>query len=262
MANEWFYTQNGQPAPSPISAVELKQLASAGQLQPTDLVWQEGMETWKPASSIKGLFPTTKVDSPVSGSGVQNPSVAPRPTRPTKTDEVKPLPRAAEPAGMHPLLVLLLTLLTVGIFGIWYTLSAGSAFTRAAARRSRDSAGRPLGKARHPAGMLLLSLLTLGYYFYYWVYVASKECCEYTDRRDFNPRTETALMLIIPFYSLYVAVYRLPELVKRTQELAGVPTSSALTHTWIYLLPLMLFPLPFLAMLYQDALNQVWLSAP
>jgi hypothetical protein len=257
MANEWFYTQNGQPAPNPISAAELKQLAGAGQLQPTDLVWQEGMEGWKPAASVKGLFASAP-----SASGPQ-PALGPRPPRKAtaETGKLPAKPGEAE-AGLHPLLVLLFTLLTLGIFGIWYALSVGAAYTRAAAQRTRDSAGRPLGKTRHPAGVLLLSLVTLGYYFYYWVYVAARECNAYTDRRDFNPRTETALMLIVPFYSLYVAVYRLPDLVRRTQELAGVPPSSALTHTWVYLLPCMLFPLPFLAMLFQDALNQVWASSP
>jgi len=263
MANEWYYTQNGQPAPSPVSAGELKQLAGAGQLQPTDLVWQEGMEGWKPASSIKGLFSSAKSDSSASGSSGQHTPLAQRPGRTAKGDVPRSPPKMAEATtGMHPLLVLLLTVLTLGIFGIWYTLNVSSAFSRQAARRSKDSAGRPLGKLRHPGGMLLLSILTLGYYFYYWVYRATKECSAYTDRRDFNPRTEVALMLIVPFYALYVAVYRLPDLVKRAQELAGVPESNALAHTWVYLNPFMLWPLPYLAMITQDALNQVWLSAP
>jgi hypothetical protein len=56
MANEWHYTLNGQQAGAPITSAQLKQLAAAGQLQPTDMVWQEGMADWVPASSIKGLF--------------------------------------------------------------------------------------------------------------------------------------------------------------------------------------------------------------
>ena len=64
MANEWHFTLNGQPADSPVSAAQLKQLAGAGQLQPTDMVWQEGMTAWAPASSIKGLFPPAKVPPP------------------------------------------------------------------------------------------------------------------------------------------------------------------------------------------------------
>jgi hypothetical protein len=34
----------------------MKQYAGSGQLLPTDLVWKEGMEGWKPASTVKGLF--------------------------------------------------------------------------------------------------------------------------------------------------------------------------------------------------------------
>src|SRR5436309_2156655 len=58
MASEWYYTQNGQQAPSPVSSSQLAQLAGSGQLQPTDMVWREGMPNWVAASSIKGLFGT------------------------------------------------------------------------------------------------------------------------------------------------------------------------------------------------------------
>ena len=52
MGNEWFYTQNGQAAPAPVSSEQLKQLAGGGLLRPDDLVWKEGMPNWMPASSL------------------------------------------------------------------------------------------------------------------------------------------------------------------------------------------------------------------
>ena len=54
---------------------ELKKAASEGQLLPTDLVWREGMEDWKPASSLKGLLS----NSPSSG--------PPVPTAPIKQEK-------------------------------------------------------------------------------------------------------------------------------------------------------------------------------
>jgi hypothetical protein len=55
MATDWYYTKDGERR-GPITTTELKALAKAGKLQPTDLVWREGLETWEPAGKVKGLF--------------------------------------------------------------------------------------------------------------------------------------------------------------------------------------------------------------
>lgn len=58
MATEWHYSKGGQQH-GPASAAELKALAKSGELLPTDMIWKEGMAEWKPAGSLKGLFPPT-----------------------------------------------------------------------------------------------------------------------------------------------------------------------------------------------------------
>jgi hypothetical protein len=61
MASEWYYTKSGQQQ-GPLGGGELKRLAAAGELAPSDLVWREGMADWKPAGDIKGLlFPGAQV---------------------------------------------------------------------------------------------------------------------------------------------------------------------------------------------------------
>lgn len=60
---EWHYAKDGQQF-GPISAAELKRLASTGELTATDLVWKDGMADWKKAASIKGLFPTEQSATP------------------------------------------------------------------------------------------------------------------------------------------------------------------------------------------------------
>lgn len=55
MAAEWHYQKDGKKT-GPISATELKSLASSGELLSEDLIWKEGMAEWKPAKSAKGLF--------------------------------------------------------------------------------------------------------------------------------------------------------------------------------------------------------------
>jgi hypothetical protein len=55
MARNWHYIRGNQQA-GPLSAAELRQLATSGQLSPTDMVWTEGMSAWVPAEKVKGLW--------------------------------------------------------------------------------------------------------------------------------------------------------------------------------------------------------------
>ena len=55
MASEWFYTLNRKKH-GPVSSQELRQLAKAGTLLPSDLIWKEGMNDWRPAKDAKQLF--------------------------------------------------------------------------------------------------------------------------------------------------------------------------------------------------------------
>jgi len=57
MADEWYFTSNGQQM-GPVSGATLRDLAVQGQLKPTDLVWRDGMSAWTPASATRGLFPS------------------------------------------------------------------------------------------------------------------------------------------------------------------------------------------------------------
>jgi hypothetical protein len=52
----WYYASGGQQR-GPVKTAQLKQLATAGELKPEDLVWCDGMANWSPASTVKGLFP-------------------------------------------------------------------------------------------------------------------------------------------------------------------------------------------------------------
>jgi hypothetical protein len=47
--------RNGQQT-GPFSIEQLKTMAANGELQPTDLVWKEGMAGWEPASTLPGVF--------------------------------------------------------------------------------------------------------------------------------------------------------------------------------------------------------------
>jgi uncharacterized RDD family membrane protein YckC len=55
MATSWYYTRAGEQQ-GPVEFADLQQMAGAGMLQPTDLVWNEGMPQWANAASVAGLF--------------------------------------------------------------------------------------------------------------------------------------------------------------------------------------------------------------
>lgn len=53
--SQWYYTRNGQEF-GPVTSDELRELAAANELEPSDLLWQEGMADWSPAHRVKNLF--------------------------------------------------------------------------------------------------------------------------------------------------------------------------------------------------------------
>jgi hypothetical protein len=257
MANEWHYTLNGQPAAVPVGAAQLKQLAASGQLKPTDLVWQDGMLEWAPAGSVKGLFPTNKS---AGDSAIVPPGTLLGKTAETRKTTKPPVVR--EWTDLHPLVVVILTLATCGLFGLFYSYKVCAAYTAKAANRRLDAAGRELGRVRHPFSVMLLSYLTLGVYFFYWTARALNECNEYLGRKDSSARGELNLMLIFPPYALYVAVFLLPDAIRRAQILAGMPETASVRHPVLFLNPCLFLGVPLLGMIHQEALNQIWLNAP
>jgi hypothetical protein len=86
MSEQWYYTRNGQQD-GPVSALELRELAESGQLQPTDLVRKEGMASWCGVGVVEGLFPAA---IPVSGAAPDEPIATAVPV-----EEVTPKPPSA-----------------------------------------------------------------------------------------------------------------------------------------------------------------------
>jgi WD40 repeat protein len=78
MPQNWYYAA-GEQKLGPYSASQLRQLATTGQLRPTDMVWKEGMKQWAAAGSVKGLFPPTADRPPAVASP---PTSEPSPSAP------------------------------------------------------------------------------------------------------------------------------------------------------------------------------------
>ncbi len=78
MAEQWYVGRNGQKA-GPYSTEQLKQMAAAGQLVTSDLLWKQGLESWVPCTEVKGLLPAMPggtlppLDLPSRNAGEWNP---------------------------------------------------------------------------------------------------------------------------------------------------------------------------------------------
>src|SRR5947207_2797166 len=103
---EWHYSR-GNEQHGPVSSAQLKEMATAGQLQPTDLIWKDGMPGWLAAGKIKGLFDASAATAaPTSATQPAAPNAAP--AQPRESGLPQPNAQPASPieyysptAGLH-----------------------------------------------------------------------------------------------------------------------------------------------------------------
>lgn len=115
MAELWYYTSEGKQM-EPVTQAELRQLASTGFLQQSDLVWKEGMANWVKAATVAGLFAAAPATAPAAPSAAPGaaasgaPREAPVRRRPARlerdddldedaSDEDRPRRRRRAPSG-------------------------------------------------------------------------------------------------------------------------------------------------------------------
>lgn len=60
MSDQWYVARNKQRI-GPFSSAQLRQMASSGQLMPTEMVLQRGETKWCAAGALQGLFPRESV---------------------------------------------------------------------------------------------------------------------------------------------------------------------------------------------------------
>jgi hypothetical protein len=94
---DWYYARENKQT-GPVSALELKRLAVAGELRPADLVWREGMTEWSPASNVRGLFDG---EAKPADSGLKIAEPAAAAAQPSAAEAVAPA--QAKAPRRHPL---------------------------------------------------------------------------------------------------------------------------------------------------------------
>lgn len=140
MSGQWYYTKNSQQQ-GPVSEQELKRMAQAGELKPSDLVWSQGMSNWVPAQSVKMLYPQQSATSALDAFTTKErsgdaPAAAPRRRRrihDSEDDNMERRPRRSRKKKSSLWLWLVLggvgclffCLVSVGV-GIWWIASGSS----------------------------------------------------------------------------------------------------------------------------------------
>lgn len=134
--DQWFYSDAQQQQQGPITFAQIQQMAAGGQIQPSTLIWNEGMASWTAASSVPGVY-----DQPAAPSAGSNPYAAPAFS-----------PQTATTGGSFPIplvkrssYALFLTLSLIGfvLYGIASIMMA-SAMVSAGLKASQEvNAGQP-----------------------------------------------------------------------------------------------------------------------
>lgn len=90
---QWFYTKDDQPQ-GPVTVERLRELATSGDMHPSDLVWTEGIAQWLPAGEVKTL---AGIVGPIATASPPLP--ASLPAQPNSTPQMPSVSNLANAAG-------------------------------------------------------------------------------------------------------------------------------------------------------------------
>ena len=113
----------------------------------------------------------------------------------------------------------------------------------------------PRGERLEPALVLLLSLVTCGIYYLYFIYKTSKETLAYTGEQDIDPALDVVLTVVTAgIWSVYWD-YKIAQRIARMQQMAGVRvTDNAVLYLVLNLLGFGIVN----SLMEQGHLNEVW----
>jgi hypothetical protein len=115
-----------------------------------------------------------------------------------------------------------------------------------------------IGEKREPMMVVLFTLLTCGFYGWYWLYTTITEVKNALGREDINPGMEILLVFVTcGIYGFYL-YYKYPQLMLEMQDRAGRPRNDI---TMMSLL-LAIFGLAIISIpIMQSELNNIWDAA-
>jgi hypothetical protein len=117
------------------------------------------------------------------------------------------------------------------------------------------STNRPYATRREPGLVLLFSILSLGIYYWCWIYAASDELNHYDGEPDTSPGLEVLFsILTCHIYSIYWD-YKTAKKIARLQAKAGLPvTDNAILFLVLNFIGLGVVP----ALISQGHMNEIF----
>lgn len=109
----------------------------------------------------------------------------------------------------------------------------------------------PVGKIRNPAGVWLLSLVTLGAYYLYWWYTVNREVQAFDARIEVKPGL-AALAHFVPICNI-VTIFTTGTRIRQAQTTGGATSRCS---GWIGLV--LTLALSLHVVYYQSQLNDLW----
>ena len=158
---QWYCIVGGEQY-GPVDEAMLRSWAQQGRLQPSDLVWSEGMADWAPASSVPGLVDAQAAAQPYAPAA-REPTAsayAAQPAQPAWSPAPQPAAQVLQPAPSGVLAPhrgpVILTLGILGLAGGCFILGI-IAWVMGRKDLPEIDAGRmdPAGRSMAHAGMIL-----------------------------------------------------------------------------------------------------------
>lgn len=112
-----------------------------------------------------------------------------------------------------------------------------------------------MGQRRDPAIVLLLSIVTCGIYYFFWLYSVSQEMQDFLNEPDTSPGVEVLLCIVTCGLYIFYWDYKTAQKIARMQERVGL---RVVDNGVLYIILNLLGFGVVNALIEQGHLNDVW----